>query len=64
MRGIARAKLGLWEAAASDLHVAAKLDYDEEIGSVLKKVVIINGLMIYIYIYTCHVLIICFEYAG
>lgn len=31
--------LGQWEEAASDLHVASKLDYDEEIGSVLKKVV-------------------------
>lgn len=30
--------LGQWEEAASDLHVASKLDYDEEIGSVLKKV--------------------------
>lgn len=31
--------LGHWEEAASDLHVASKLDYDEEIGSVLKKVI-------------------------
>ncbi|KAG9132632.1 hypothetical protein Leryth_024585 [Lithospermum erythrorhizon] len=30
--------LGLWEEAASDLHVAAKLDYDEEIGLALKRV--------------------------
>lgn len=30
--------LAQWEAAASDLHVASKLDYDEEIGLVLKKV--------------------------
>lgn len=30
--------LGQWEEAASDLHVASKLDYDEEINSVLKKV--------------------------
>ncbi|EXB25601.1 TPR repeat-containing thioredoxin TDX [Morus notabilis] len=37
-RGIARAMLGHWEDAASDLHVASKLDYDEEIGLVLKKV--------------------------
>ncbi|KAK9091488.1 hypothetical protein Sjap_024665 [Stephania japonica] len=37
-RGIARAMLGQWEEAAKDLHVAAKLDYDEEIGSILKKV--------------------------
>ncbi|WRX17746.1 Thioredoxin domain - like 10 [Theobroma cacao] len=38
VRGMARAMLGRWEEAASDLHVASKLDYDEEIGSVLKKV--------------------------
>ncbi|CAK9166747.1 unnamed protein product [Ilex paraguariensis] len=38
MRGMARAMLGLWEAAASDLHVASNIDYDEEIGEVLKKV--------------------------
>ncbi|GAB2219593.1 hypothetical protein Droror1_Dr00007230 [Drosera rotundifolia] len=38
VRGIARAMLGLWEEAASDLHVASKLDYDEEIGTALKKV--------------------------
>lgn len=30
--------LGHWEEAASDLRIASKLDYDEEIGSVLKKV--------------------------
>ncbi|KAK3228326.1 hypothetical protein Dsin_008188 [Dipteronia sinensis] len=38
IRGMARAMLGRWEEAANDLHVASKLDYDEEIGSVLKKV--------------------------
>ncbi|KAF2317529.1 hypothetical protein GH714_023983 [Hevea brasiliensis] len=38
VRGIARAMLGQWEEAASDLHVASKLDYDEEIALVLKKV--------------------------
>ncbi|EEF31587.1 Hsc70-interacting protein, putative [Ricinus communis] len=38
IRGMARAMLGLWEEAASDLHLASKLDYDEEIGLVLKKV--------------------------
>ncbi|KAG8651601.1 TPR repeat-containing thioredoxin TDX isoform X2 [Manihot esculenta] len=38
IRGIARAMLGQWEEAAGDLHVASKLDYDEEIGLVLKKV--------------------------
>lgn len=35
---MAKAMLGHWEEAASDLHVASKLDYDEEIGLVLKKV--------------------------
>lgn len=30
--------LGKWEEAARDLHVASKLDYDEEINSMLKKV--------------------------
>lgn len=30
--------LGQWEEAAKDLHVASKLDYDEEINAVLKKV--------------------------
>lgn len=35
---MARAMRGQWEEAAKDLHVASKLDYDEEIGSVLKKV--------------------------
>ncbi|CAL5362687.1 hypothetical protein CsSME_00054158 [Camellia sinensis var. sinensis] len=38
IRGMARAMLGQWEAAAKDLHVASNLDYDEEIGMVLKKV--------------------------
>ncbi|KMZ57544.1 Hsc70-interacting protein [Zostera marina] len=37
-RGIALAMLGNWEAAAKDLHVASKLDYDEEIMAALKKV--------------------------
>ncbi|KAJ3705814.1 hypothetical protein LUZ61_009519 [Rhynchospora tenuis] len=37
-RGMAKAMLGKWEEAASDLHVAAKLDYDDEINAVLKKV--------------------------
>uniref|UniRef100_A0A7C9DZ07 Uncharacterized protein n=1 Tax=Opuntia streptacantha TaxID=393608 RepID=A0A7C9DZ07_OPUST len=37
-RGMARAMLGQWEEAAKDLHVASKLDYDEEIGAILKKV--------------------------
>lgn len=38
IRGMARAMLGLWEEAATDLHVASRLDYDEEIALVLKKV--------------------------
>ncbi|XP_050255457.1 TPR repeat-containing thioredoxin TDX [Quercus robur] len=38
IRGMARAILGRWEESASDLHVASTLDYDEEIGLVLKKV--------------------------
>ncbi|XP_010277017.1 PREDICTED: FAM10 family protein At4g22670-like [Nelumbo nucifera] len=37
-RGIARSMLGQWEDAAKDLHLASKLDYDEEINAVLKKV--------------------------
>ncbi|GAB4834242.1 hypothetical protein Ancab_032508 [Ancistrocladus abbreviatus] len=37
-RGIARAMLGQWEDAAKDLHMASKLDYDDEINAVLKKV--------------------------
>ncbi|GMY24016.1 TPR repeat-containing thioredoxin TDX [Fagus crenata] len=37
-RGMARAMLGQWEESASDLRVASTLDYDEEIGLVLKKV--------------------------
>ncbi|XP_042499475.1 TPR repeat-containing thioredoxin TDX [Macadamia integrifolia] len=37
-RGIAKAMLGQWEEATKDLHVASNLDYDEEIGSALKKV--------------------------
>lgn len=35
---MARALLGQWEEAAKDLHLASKLDYDEEISAVLKKV--------------------------
>ncbi|VFQ67184.1 unnamed protein product [Cuscuta campestris] len=38
VRGIARAMLGLWEEAASDLHVASQIDFDEEINEALKKV--------------------------
>ncbi|KAK4394898.1 TPR repeat-containing thioredoxin TDX [Sesamum angolense] len=36
-RGMAE-HVGLWEEAASDLHVASKLDFDEEIHLMLKKV--------------------------
>lgn len=35
---MAKAMLGQWEEAARDLHMASKLDHDEEIHSVLKKV--------------------------
>lgn len=38
VRGMAQAMLGQWEEAARDLRVASKLDYDEEIGVALKKV--------------------------
>ncbi|KAK8937548.1 TPR repeat-containing thioredoxin TDX [Platanthera guangdongensis] len=38
-RGMAKALLGKWEEAASDLHIASKLDHDEEIHSILKMVV-------------------------
>uniref|UniRef100_A0A6N2KT49 STI1 domain-containing protein n=1 Tax=Salix viminalis TaxID=40686 RepID=A0A6N2KT49_SALVM len=37
-RGMAQAMLGQWEDSAKDLHLASKLDYDEEISVVLKKV--------------------------
>ncbi|ONK61313.1 uncharacterized protein A4U43_C08F28420 [Asparagus officinalis] len=37
-RGMAKAMLGQWEEAARDLHMASKLDHDDEIHSVLKKV--------------------------
>ncbi|KAL3825050.1 hypothetical protein ACJIZ3_021079 [Penstemon smallii] len=37
-RGMARAMLGLWEEAATDLNVASKLDFDEETYMMLKKV--------------------------
>ena len=45
IRGMAWAMLGQWEAAARDLHVASKLDYDEEIGQVLKKVILLPILL-------------------
>jgi suppressor of tumorigenicity protein 13 len=38
IRGLSRAMLGLWKEALTDLHVASKIDYDEEIGIALKKV--------------------------
>jgi suppressor of tumorigenicity protein 13 len=41
-RGMANAMLGKWEDAARDLHLAAKLDFDEEIGAELKKVITNN----------------------
>jgi suppressor of tumorigenicity protein 13 len=37
-RGEANALLGEWEESAKDLHLASRLDYDEEIAAVLKKV--------------------------
>ena len=37
-RGEARALLGEWEAAAADLRLASRLDYDEEVGEFLKQV--------------------------
>lgn len=40
---MARALLGKWEEAASDLHLAAKLDFDEEINAVLKQVILLNS---------------------
>jgi hypothetical protein len=39
---MANAMLGKWEDAARDLHLAAKLDFDEEIGAELKKVITNN----------------------
>lgn len=38
-RGMARAMLGLWEEATIDLRIASEIDYDEEIGLALKKVI-------------------------
>lgn len=35
---MAHAMLGHWEEAVHDLHVASKIDFDEEIAAVLKKV--------------------------
>lgn len=40
-RGMACAMLGQWEEAAKDLHLASKLDFDEELSAVLKKVCIL-----------------------
>ncbi|KAL8515098.1 hypothetical protein ACS0TY_013983 [Phlomoides rotata] len=36
-QGMARAMLGLWEEPARDLRVASNLDFDEDIGLILKK---------------------------
>lgn len=38
VRGMARAMLGLWVDAARDLRIASNLDYDDDIGTVLRKV--------------------------
>jgi len=35
---MAKALLGQWEEAAKDLHVASKIDFDEEISAALKQV--------------------------
>ena len=35
---MALALLGKWEESARDLHTASKIDYDEEISAMLKKV--------------------------
>ncbi|KAG0456145.1 hypothetical protein HPP92_023933 [Vanilla planifolia] len=37
-RGMAKALLGKWEEAANNLHIASKLDHDEDIQSALKMV--------------------------
>ena len=37
---MAKAALGQWQEAAKDLHLASKLDYDEEIAEALKKVLV------------------------
>lgn len=39
---MAKAMLGQWDEAASDLHAASRLDHDEEISAVLKKVLSVN----------------------
>ena len=49
-RGMARAMLGQWEEAAKDLHVASKLDYDEEISAILKKVCLLFNVLKYHFI--------------
>nr|XP_011457890.1 PREDICTED: FAM10 family protein At4g22670-like [Fragaria vesca subsp. vesca]XP_011457891.1 PREDICTED: FAM10 family protein At4g22670-like [Fragaria vesca subsp. vesca] len=36
-RGIAHSMLGNWEEAAKDLHLASKLDFDEEISVILRR---------------------------
>lgn len=41
-RGIARTMLGFWEEAATDLRTASNLDYDEDIGAMLRKVFILS----------------------
>lgn len=54
---MAKAMLGKWEEAASDLHLAAKLDFDEELNAVLKQVILLNSDMLLLKeerIFTCH----------
>lgn len=38
---MAKVMLGLWEEAARDMHMASKLDFDEEATVMLKKVICI-----------------------
>lgn len=56
-RGMARSMLGQWEEAAKDLHVASKLDYDEEISCVLKKVNLEKRQLKWIVVFMCFILI-------
>ena len=49
---MAQAMLGQWEDSAKDLHLASKLDYDEEISVVLKKVSL-STLSMRVYTFSC-----------
>lgn len=53
---MARALLGSWEEAARDLRVASTLDFDEEIGLMLRKVnclLYLNGIGFYFWGFIC-----------